>query len=421
MSKPQSSRWFKSGKVNFKNAKSVNHESGVIEGVILCQVGEAKGHGVHLEQEFIDSGIAYAQKYHAEKGMKARFGHPNMSTETLGSEMGRFKNFRVEADKMIADLNLFESANLSPTKPKMKDWMLSMADEDPEAIMCSIVFSIGQHYQRNDEGEKYVVEYHQRDYSGEWLAKDKKERYDPDRKIFVTLKELMFTDIVDQGAATDKLFSEQFNSTKFSVIATQFFNENPQLDDFIKENPTKIFQFLSQRFGIEDEPEQGTIDKFLSLFSNKNKNQNKFYMSKVQLSKLAELAVKLSANEASPEDYAAVQTELQEQGVDVVILGSAQHTTSLNRTNDFLDQLKKSFKALGQEYTVGVSLGDNITNELAGKDKIIADLTKKLGLKSDPPKKPKSDDQQEFDEDEEENNFSSSVDQELKAMKSKLQ
>jgi hypothetical protein len=66
-------------------------------------------------------------------------------------------------------------------------------------------------------------------------------------------------------------------------------------------------------------------------------------------------------------------------------------------------------------------LGDNITNELAGKDKIIADLTKKLGLKSDPPKKPKSDDQQEFDEDEEENNFSSSVDQELKAMKSKLQ
>lgn len=419
MSKPKQTRWFKSGRVDFTGTEKIDAENGILYGVIMCQVGEAKGHDVHLEQEFIDAGISYAQKHHGKKGMKARFGHPSMSNETLGTEMGRFKEFRVEDDKMVADLHLFESANLSPTNPGMRDWMLSQAKEDPEAIMCSIVFQPDYYYQYDDEGKKIKV--WQYDKDGNWVSANSK------MKVYVTLKELMFCDIVDQGAATDKLFSEELNSDKFAVIATKFFNEYPQIDEFIQENPDKILSFLQQRFGIDQDPEPGILEKFISLFKPKQSNQLQFYMSKVQLSKLAALAEKLAKNEAGPEDYAAVQTELQEQGLNVVVLGQANHETLLKKSkalqSSVVDAMKQLSPEITEEQLAETSLSDLITKkltELSDKDKEIAELKKQLGETSDPPPTPPSGEQQDFGEGEGDKEFESSVDRELAAYQSKL-
>jgi hypothetical protein len=84
------SRLFKSERISLAASKDagskVDKEKRIISDVILCQVGEAKGHGVHLEQSFIDAGIAYAQKHHTKVGMKCRFGHPAMSNDALGTE-----------------------------------------------------------------------------------------------------------------------------------------------------------------------------------------------------------------------------------------------------------------------------------------------------------------------------------------------
>jgi len=420
MSKPKKTIWFKSGRVDFSNTEKIDAENGILSGVIMCQVGEAKGHGVHLEQEFIEAGINYAQKHHAQKGMKARFGHPSMSNETLGSEMGLFKNFRVVDDKMVADLHLFESANLSPTHPGMRDWMLSQANEHPEAIMCSIVFTIDHYYQYDADNKKIKVWYYDKD--GNWVSANSK------MKTYVALKELHFCDIVDQGAATDKLFSEQFNSEKFGVIATQFFNEYPQLDEFIQQNPDKILSFLSQRFGIDhEEPEAGLLDRFISLFKPKQTTQNQFYMAKIQLAKLGQLAEKLGQNEASPEDFAAVQKELQEQGVDVVVLGAAQYNTRLKAQKELSEAMNAALAAVMPKDTPKdelseVNLAKEIEARLAEKDAEIDRLTKALDEKSETPPTPKKKGQQEFQDEEEddENEFSSSVDKELAELQSKL-
>lgn len=243
------SRLFKSERISFaasvESGAHVDQENRIITDVILCQVGEAKGHGVHLEQSFIEAGIAYAKKHHSKIGMKCRFGHPAMSNDALGTEVGRYHNFRVVEDKMVADLHIYKSANLSPTHPGAGDWILSMAEEDPNAIMCSIVFKPGRHYQYDSAGQKiYVREY---DQDGTWVSAN------PKMKTYVELKELWATDLVDEGAATDKLFSAIANPDKFAVIATQFLDEHPKIAEWLGQNPEKL---------------QGFLQKYQSLKSN---------------------------------------------------------------------------------------------------------------------------------------------------------
>lgn len=391
----------------------------------MCQVGEAKGHNVHLEQSFIDDGISYAQKVHADKGMKARFGHPSMSNETLGSEMGRFKNFRVEGDRMLADLHLFESANLSPTHPGMKDWMLAQAKEDPEAIMCSIVFSADHYYQRTEKGEKYKLKRAYSDKDGlVWVSDDQSFKYNPDSKVYVALKELMFCDIVDQGAATDKLLSEQFNSDKFSVIATQFFNDHPKIDSFLQENPDKIFEFLNQRFNITEKADRSFVDKLKSLFNFNQSNPNSYFMAKIQLAKLAELAVKLGENEASAEDYAAVQQELAAQGVDVAVIGMAEHNTNVSRATRLASSHQEAVLVLAPETpekeVAQVNLSELIKKALKSKDDEIAALKVKLGESETPPNAPAKEKQEFGDDEEKGKEYLSSVDAELAALTEKF-
>lgn len=262
MSQPEkpNKRWFSGSKISFANT-NVDAEAGIIRNVILCQVGPAKGHGVHLEQSFIDDLNAYAQKHH-QKGMKSRFGHPSMSTDALGSEVGRFHNFSVDGSKIRADLHLYNSANLSPTHPQTKDWLLSMAAEDPEAIMCSIVFKPKYEYQYDDNGERIDIWFC--DKRGNWKrcsnTHGEANKYDPNKDLYVELDDFYFTDIVDQGAATDKLFSAQFNRDKFAVIATEFLNDNPEIDSFLKDHPEKISEFITKRNNNYSEGDESIED-----------------------------------------------------------------------------------------------------------------------------------------------------------------
>lgn len=244
------SKLFKSGRISFAASKEagskVNAETRIISDVILCQVGEAKGHGVHLEQSFIEAGIAYAQKHYSKIGMKCRFGHPAMSNDALGTEVGKFHNFRVVDDKMVADLHIYASANLSPTHPGAGDWILSMAEEDPSAIMCSIVFMPGKKYQYDDEGNKYYLKIIYTDFGVQWGTEDPNKKFDPSKPVYVELKELWATDLVDEGAATDKLFSATVNPDKFAVIATQFLDEHPKIAEFLGKQPHKLQEFLTK-------------------------------------------------------------------------------------------------------------------------------------------------------------------------------
>ena len=263
-------RWLKSQplKLTFSEDQ-IDEENGVIHDVVMCEVGPAKGHDVNLEQEFINDLVAYDQKFYTEIGNKARFGHPSMSDTTMGAQMGYFQNFRVRGNQAIGDLYLLDSADLSPTKPNMKKWVFSMAKEAPDFIMSSIVFKPGSYYQRNKDGEKRQIWYYKEVDDGEggkvqkWISKDP-ELGD----VFVGFGESgahYYTDLVESGAATNNLFSQEFNSDKFAVKATMWLQDNTEILTFLKENPHKLVEF-ADGLGIEiPKKKLSGIEKWESL------------------------------------------------------------------------------------------------------------------------------------------------------------
>jgi hypothetical protein len=241
--KSQQVRWFKSqGLAGIpKDAADIDFENGVIRNVIMVQEGPAKGHGVNLEAEFIDAITEYDQKHFSERGLKARFGHPGASSETMGTQLGYFKNFRKRKNdqgKMeeYADLHLLEAADESPTHKGMRSWVLKMAQDNPDFIMSSIVFRGGDYYQRSSTGEKHILHY---DWEDGWL--NYKEEYGD---IFIEFGEHYYTDLVEAGAATDTLYSNKVNPHLFVAQADQFLEDHPDLKNFIVSNPDKVIAFL---------------------------------------------------------------------------------------------------------------------------------------------------------------------------------
>lgn len=233
-------RWLKSEPFNLNfSPEQIDEENGIIRDVVMAQVGPAKGHGYWLEQGFIDRLVAYDQKHYSENGLKARFGHPAMSDTSMGKQMGYFKNFRVRGGDAIADLHLLESANLSPSQPGMRKWMLSMAKEATDFVMSSIVFRTFSFYQYDPEdGQRVDLEV---DRWGDPRTKFKNER------VYVDFNEEngdrhLYTDLVEAGAATNALFGQQFNQDKFAVRVVSFLQENADILSFIQANPQKIIE-----------------------------------------------------------------------------------------------------------------------------------------------------------------------------------
>jgi hypothetical protein len=370
--KPQD-RYLKSALVAFSTSPSTNVEkaSGIIKNVILCQVGPAKGHGLHLEQEFIEAGTAYANSNWSEVGLKSRFGHPNMSNDALGTECGRFRNFRTEGDKMLADLHLYDSANLSPTHPGMKDWLLSMASEDPAAIMCSIVFKADHYYQYNAAGEKTRV--HEYDTKGRYIEPNGSE------PVYVAMGELLATDIVDEGAATERLFSADINKDKFAVIATEFLDRNPELLSFITANPDKIPQFAQvyEAYRLKKKANQPTMNKFkltwaavlLALGFADKKEEDLPEISDEHMEQLnSELSAKAEALAAANDEIASLKTERDQlQGGITELQSKLAETERQSKANlDLAEQFRAASGAAFSETEKAVT--DKIPAEPTAAD-----------------------------------------------------
>lgn len=70
-------------------------------------------------------------------GLKARFTHPNMSSDGMGSYLGRWKNLRIDGDTLRGDLHIADAASKSP-QGDLSAYVLDMADDDPEAFGVSL-------------------------------------------------------------------------------------------------------------------------------------------------------------------------------------------------------------------------------------------------------------------------------------------
>jgi hypothetical protein len=237
MDRKEKTRWFKSERVNTPDLqKNVDATKGILTDVVLCQEGESKGHGTHLEKSFIQDIVNLAEG----RKIKSRFGHPNMSNEALGTYLGNFENVRYRENEKgigqaIGDLHLAQSSKVSPSGD-LWNYVTKAASEHPEFFGSSIVFRPGENYYYNSKGKKVLSDY--------YTAKEAEDN--ETGKVYETITELLATDLVDEGAATDSLFSAAsfFNSESFAVKATQFLNENPQIFEFLEQNPQKIEPFI---------------------------------------------------------------------------------------------------------------------------------------------------------------------------------
>ncbi len=226
--------------------QEVDKENGCIYGVSVCTAGEALGHCCWLDADFISNVTQLGNKNIA--GLKARFGHPSMSGEALGTYLGRFRNFRQEGSQTFADLYFDEIAKDSPNGD-LYAYCLGLAESDPEAFGTSIVFSPeGYYYKKEGSGENISGDDHYSNVENDKADYELEKDAEGYAKTYVSIKELYGCDMVDEPAANPSgLFSStQFNQDKFAVIATQFLNANPKISDFLLKSPHKLIEFLTR-------------------------------------------------------------------------------------------------------------------------------------------------------------------------------
>ena len=249
MSVATAPQWFRAHS-QIKGFDRIDYDKGIIFGVAVNTEGEALGHGVHLEASFVEDVTAHGN-YH-KKGLKARFGHPNMSSSAVGTYVGRYRNFRTEtvAGQAIcrADLHLSESAKKAP-QGDLNTYILEMADKEPDMFGLSIVFSRKGLYHYDENGKRKEGRGH---------------------KTFVELGKpgeedsgkLHACDVVDEPAANpDGLFSE-FVSELTAAKVTEFLDENPEVLELYANDEIR--------------------EAFLERYNSRNKNKEEQIMSDLQ-------------------------------------------------------------------------------------------------------------------------------------------
>jgi hypothetical protein len=76
-------------------------------------------------------------------GLKARFTHPNMSNDGMGSYLGRWTNFRIDGDTVRADLHIADAAYTSP-QGDLGNYVMDLAEQDPEAFGISMATQLDE-------------------------------------------------------------------------------------------------------------------------------------------------------------------------------------------------------------------------------------------------------------------------------------
>jgi hypothetical protein len=208
------SRYFLSEPIYHAPVNQIDRDPGIIRGVTVAQQGPARGHGGEIDKTFL---LQLVDQANASKaGIKARFGHPNMCSTALGTYLGRFHNYSFNGESVTADLHLDPSSKTSPNG-NLFEYVLTMAETNPDMFGASIAFESDAFdtAEIESEGIKKTVNYFR-------------------------LKELRATDIVDDPAATNGLFS----ADTLPGQATAFLDQNPELTELIFSKPESVIEFL---------------------------------------------------------------------------------------------------------------------------------------------------------------------------------
>lgn len=116
----------------------VDRKANIIFGANLMQVGDLND-GDSRPWTIDAETLAQAQQFMSKgnNGAKARFTHPNMSSDGMGSYLGRWKNVRVDGGTLRGDLHLADAAFTSP-QGDLGTYVMDLAESDPEAFGVSL-------------------------------------------------------------------------------------------------------------------------------------------------------------------------------------------------------------------------------------------------------------------------------------------
>lgn len=132
-------RWFSTGFLA-SGVGSVLADQHALKDAAVIRCGEAKGHEMWVDAEMCSQVTAHAAAL-ADKGLKARFGHPDMCADALGTFLGRWKSLKAGADGVVrGDLFLSSTAAESP-KGDLRNYIEQLAAKEPGHFGTSIVFS----------------------------------------------------------------------------------------------------------------------------------------------------------------------------------------------------------------------------------------------------------------------------------------
>jgi len=330
----------------------INADKGVIEGVSVCTIGEAKGHGVNLDSEFIEAVRAFGAS--KKQGLKARYGHPNMSSTALGTFLGRFKNFTVDGDQVRADLFLSNEAKNTP-QGDLYAYVMGMATNEPDMFGTSIVFTPGRTYQWGDEGEKIIV-----DQFG----------MDDDKPLFVECEALHACDAVDEPAANEGLFSA-FSKETIAGQITEFLDLHPDIWKQLESNPA-IVEALA-RYG-------DNMDGFMNRYRDyRSHNGKDITMSEKptdseQLEEVVEEPSAAATPEEQEETETPAETESTEETTDepetpAEELESEPEASTVSLTAE-RDELRTLLSDRGEEV-------ERLTGELSTSTEEVVTLTER--------------------------------------------
>ncbi|TSA28902.1 MAG: hypothetical protein D4R67_02990 [Bacteroidetes bacterium] len=212
------------------SVSQVDESLGILHRVVVAQSGKVKSYFEMIDTTTLAQIESLGNA--REKGVKARFGHPNMCSSSFGTYIGRFRNFIMEGDSVCADLHLDEICKDSPSG-NLYDYIIKMAKNNPDMFGASIAFVPGKPEATDAEFPSTRIE------------------------------ELLATDLVDDPAATNSLFAVD----AFAYQATAFLDANPAIVSLIASKPETIIEFMLKYYSNNDIMKKEMFQRLRNLFN----------------------------------------------------------------------------------------------------------------------------------------------------------
>jgi len=226
-------RWFSTGFMA-GGVGAVDVEKHTLRDAAVIRPGEALGHDLWIDAEFC-AAVATLGNGTGDKGLKARFGHPNMCSEALGTFLGRWKGLKRGEDGRVAgDLFLSSTAAESP-KGDLRKYVEEMAAKEPEHFGASVVFT------RDWHAEDEFMEANMQEITDDETGTTRRRFQSPDPNNTRNLpharcSELHAADLVDDPAATDGMFSG-IGGASLAAEMTEWLDLHPEIFKALNDDP----------------------------------------------------------------------------------------------------------------------------------------------------------------------------------------